>query len=107
MRVAVLGAGLQGACVALELSVHGVEVDLYEKSDRCLSQTSSHNEGKMHLGYVYANDRSLRTARTMVRGSTVFQKLIGAGSATLLTPSQSLYRFIMSSTGKAFWMSQK
>jgi glycine/D-amino acid oxidase-like deaminating enzyme len=76
MRVAVLGAGLQGACVALELSVHGVEVDLYEKSDRCLSQTSSHNEGKMHLGYVYANDRSLRTARTMAKGSTVFQKLM-------------------------------
>ena len=39
MRVAVLGAGLQGACVALELSVHGVEVDLYEKRDYCLSQT--------------------------------------------------------------------
>ena len=76
MRVAVLGAGLQGACVALELSVHGVEVDLYEKTDCCLSQTSSHNEGKIHLGYVYANDRSLRTARTMVRGGIVFQRLL-------------------------------
>ena len=64
MRVAVLGGGLQGACVALELSRHGVKVDLYEKSDQCLSQASAHNEGKMHLGYVYANDRSLRTART-------------------------------------------
>ena len=37
---------------------------------------SSHNEGKIHLGYVYANDRSLRTARTMVRGGIVFQRLL-------------------------------
>jgi len=45
MRVAVLGAGLQGACVALELSLHGVEVDLSEKGDyRSLSllQTAPH-----------------------------------------------------------------
>lgn len=76
MRVAVLGGGLQGACVALELSRHGVKVDLYEKSDQCLSQASAHNEGKMHLGYVYANDRSLRTARTMARGAVVFQRLM-------------------------------
>jgi len=76
MRVAVLGAGLQGACVAMELASTGITVDLYDKNDRCVTQASAQNEGKIHLGYVYANDRTLRTARTMVRGAIAFSPLM-------------------------------
>lgn len=76
MRVAVLGAGLQGVCTALELALNGVEVDLYEKNDRAVAGASSRNEGKLHLGYVYANDPSLRTARTMARGAVAFERLM-------------------------------
>lgn len=76
MRIGVLGGGLQGACVALELAAQGVEVDLYERDDRCLSRASRHNEGKIHLGYVYANDATRRTARTMAMGARCFQPLM-------------------------------
>jgi len=76
MRVAVLGGGLQGACVALELAAKGVEVDLYEKNERCLSRASTHNEGKIHLGYVYANDPTMQTARLMARGALCFSSLL-------------------------------
>jgi len=76
MRVAVLGGGLQGACVAIELASAGVTVDLYDKNERCLMQASAQNEGKIHLGYVYANDRTLRTARTMVKGGISFSSLM-------------------------------
>ncbi len=76
MRVAVLGGGLQGTCVAMELASAGITVDLYDRNDRCMSQASSQNEGKIHLGYVYANDRSLCTARTMVQGAIVFAPLM-------------------------------
>ena len=76
MRVAVLGGGLQGACVALELAANGIAVDLYEKNDRCLSQASAHNEGKIHLGYVYANDPTMQTARLMARGALHFTSLM-------------------------------
>lgn len=76
MRVAVLGGGLQGACVAMELGSAGVAVDLYDKNDRCMTQASAQNEGKIHLGYVYANDRSLRTARTMIQGGISFAPLM-------------------------------
>ena len=76
MRVAVLGGGLQGACVALELAANGIAVDLYEKNDRCLSQASAHNEGKIHLGYVYANDPTMQTARLMARGALDFTSLM-------------------------------
>lgn len=76
MRVAVLGAGLQGACVALELAAAGIKVDLYDKQERCVTQASAQNEGKIHLGYVYANDRTLNTARTMIQGTLVFATLL-------------------------------
>ncbi|MBA3742431.1 FAD-dependent oxidoreductase [Sporichthya sp.] len=73
MRVAVLGAGLQGACVALELAEVGIAVDLYDREDACLTQASAQNEGKIHLGYVFGNDRTLNTARLMIRGAAVFE----------------------------------
>lgn len=73
MRVAVLGAGLQGACVALELAEAGIAVDLYDREDACLTQASAQNEGKVHLGYVFGNDRTLSTARLMIRGAAVFE----------------------------------
>src|ERR1700680_1312609 len=50
--------------------------DLYDKSDRCMSQTSVNNEGKIHLGYVYANDPTLATARLMLKGAFSFAPLM-------------------------------
>ena len=88
-RVAVLGAGLQGASVALELAANGVEVDLYDQAGHCLAGASSNNEGKIHFGYVYANDPSLRTARTLIEGALAFSPLLrrwlGPAAANLLT----------------------
>lgn len=60
----------------MELASCGICVDLYDKSDRCMSQASARNEGKIHLGYLYANDPSLRTARTMARGGIAFAALM-------------------------------
>ena len=42
--------------MALELARHGVEVDLFDRPTRPMTGASGHNEGKLHLGYVYAND---------------------------------------------------
>ena len=75
-RVAVLGAGIQGACVALELGRAGLEVDLYDRADEPLTGASARNEGKLHLGFVYANDPTLATARTMVAGAIAFAPLL-------------------------------
>ena len=76
MRVAVLGGGLQGACVAMELASAGIRVDLYDRGDRCVSQASAQNEGKIHLGYVYAKDRTMKTARLMLEGAVRFAPLM-------------------------------
>ena len=76
MRVAILGAGIQGSCVALALAERGVEVHLYDRATTCLSGASRYNEGKIHLGFVYAADPTLRTARLMVQGSLAFCQIL-------------------------------
>jgi glycine/D-amino acid oxidase-like deaminating enzyme len=71
-RVAVLGGGVLGCCTALVLAQRGVRVTIFDRADRLISRTSTHNEGKIHFGYVYAGDSSLATARMMIRGALSF-----------------------------------
>lgn len=70
--VAVVGAGLTGSCVALSLAQDGIDVVLLEQDHRPMNRASLRNEGKIHLGLVYANDRSLSTARLMLKGALSF-----------------------------------
>jgi hypothetical protein len=76
MRVAILGAGNAGTCAALELASRGYGVDLYEESDQPITRASLHNEGKVHLGILYAKDASLNTARLMIKGALSFAPLL-------------------------------
>ena len=75
-RVAVLGAGLQGSCVALELASKRIKVDLYEKRPACVTAASANNEGKIHLGFLFARDPSLRSAKAMIKGALSFAPLL-------------------------------
>lgn len=74
--VAVLGGGLTGCGVAVMLARRGARVVLFERRDALLLEASSANEGKIHLGYVYAADRSGATARTMLRGALSFHPIM-------------------------------
>ena len=72
MHVGVLGGGLQGCCVALALAAKGAKVVLFDRNEALLSRTAVANEGKIHLGYMYAADPTLSTARTMMKGALAF-----------------------------------
>src|SRR5262245_47996852 len=72
MRLAILGAGIAGVCAALELARRGHAVELYDENPEPLVRASQNNEGKIHLGLVYAKDDSLKTARTMILGAVNF-----------------------------------
>lgn len=72
MRVGVLGGGLQGCCIALALVARNIPVVLFDRNDRLLSRAAIANEGKIHLGYMYANDPSRSTARMMMQGALAF-----------------------------------
>ena len=51
-KVAVLGAGGLGSCVALELSQRGYFVDLYEEHSQPLRRATYATEGKVHVGFM-------------------------------------------------------
>ncbi len=72
MTVAILGAGLLGSCTALELAERGVAVHLFERNAEALHEASYWNEGKLHLGFVYANDPSQKTTLQMLEGAFSF-----------------------------------
>jgi glycine/D-amino acid oxidase-like deaminating enzyme len=72
MRVGVLGGGLQGCCTALALAERGAEVVLFDKNETLLSRAAVANEGKIHLGYMYAGDPTHSTAKTMMTGALSF-----------------------------------
>lgn len=76
MRVAILGGGFQGCCAAIELVMRGCWVSLYERNSILLAGAATANEGKIHLGYTYASDRSLNTARTLLAGALSFAPLL-------------------------------
>jgi len=69
----VLGAGRAGYGVALE---RGERVVLFERRGAPMQEASRWCEGKIHLGFVHANDPSLRTARAMVDGALAFAETL-------------------------------
>ena len=71
-KISILGAGGAGACAALELSQRGYSVDLYEEGPTPIRKASYVNEGKIHLGFIYAMDHDLHTAKQMILGSLHF-----------------------------------
>src|SRR5450631_3859712 len=87
MRVGILGGGLQGCFVALSLAARRIDVTVSERNTQLISRTAVANEGKIHLGYMYANDPSHSTARLMMQGALAFAPFF---TRHLGLPSESL-----------------
>ena len=75
-EVLVLGAGLQGIGIALELARRDIPVTVVERDPLPLNRASLRNEGKIHLGLIYAHDRSLDTAFLQLDGALRFRALV-------------------------------
>jgi hypothetical protein len=74
-HVAVLGAGIMGSATALFLARRGAGVTLFDAADHPFTGASRWNEGKIHLGYLYAADPTLATARRVMPGGLAFKAL--------------------------------
>ncbi|HMM82879.1 MAG TPA: FAD-dependent oxidoreductase [Terrimesophilobacter sp.] len=82
MRVAVVGGGLLGSVVALFAAARGWDVELIDARSSLLSGASCTNEGKVHLGPIFALGDSA-TQEVMLRGALSFGPLLedATGSA--------------------------
>ena len=74
--VAVLGAGIMGSSVALYLVRKGLRVVLIDAAAEPFMGASRWNEGKIHLGYLYGADPSMKTARKLLPGGLRFPALV-------------------------------
>lgn len=74
--ITILGAGLQGSCIALGLAQLGYRVTLLEQQSAPMLGASTHNEGKIHLGFVYALDPTGETRRRMLEGGLTFAPIL-------------------------------
>ncbi len=81
-RAIVLGAGIQGISVALGLMRRGYAVALVDQAPDCLMRASFRNEGKIHMGFVYANDHTFKTSHLMLRASLAFSRLLDEWTGT-------------------------
>ena len=75
-----------GCCTALCLAEKGRKVWLFDQSDVPLSGASRWNEGKIHLGFLYAASRSIETARRLIPGGLRFKPIIERLIERSITP---------------------
>src|SRR5688572_31513296 len=94
-RVAVLGAGIMGCCTALQLARGGCSTTVIDKASATMTAASRWNEGKIHLGFLYAGDPSGRTADRLIPGGlgfrAIMESLIGETLAGATTVQPDLY----------------
>lgn len=74
--VIVIGGGIAGLCAALALTREGSSVTLLERDARLFNRASLRNEGKIHLGLIYAAEPGGATARLQLEGALNFRRLL-------------------------------
>lgn len=85
-RVAVLGAGMLGVCLALLLTRRGVAVSLFDEQPDAMRCAGRWNEGKIHQGYIYSADKALDTARKLLPGARCFERIVSTLVESPLAP---------------------
>jgi FAD dependent oxidoreductase len=95
LNVAVLGAGIMGCCAAVRLARAGCTVTLVDQATAPMRGASRWNEGKIHLGFLYARDPSGRTAAELLPGGLAFkalvEELIDSSIAPAVTANDDIY----------------
>jgi len=70
-RIAIVGAGIFGTTIGMQLANKSNQVDIFEKDEDILQATSSINEYRVHRGYHYP--RSLETATSALTSEQLFK----------------------------------
>ena len=95
LHIAVLGSGIMGSSTALYLARKGADVTVFDAAEQAFSAASRWNEGKIHLGFLYNADPTMRTADCILTGGLLFkplvENLIGCSLDSTTTADDDLY----------------
>ncbi|MDZ7583766.1 MAG: FAD-dependent oxidoreductase, partial [Thiobacillus sp.] len=84
-----------GSSLALFLARRGIPVTLFDAAPQPMSCASRWNEGKIHLGFIYSGDPSLKTARQVLGGGLSFkpvlETLTGCSLGPVATMTDDIY----------------
>jgi glycine/D-amino acid oxidase-like deaminating enzyme len=84
-----------GSSTALHLARRGRDVALFDEAAEPFTGASRWNEGKIHLGFLYAADPTLATARAVLAGGLDFgdqvARLTGLDVGALTAPADDHY----------------
>ena len=72
----IMGAGIQGCCIALLLSKYYKNITIIEQENHIMLKSSAAQEGRVHLGFLYANDKSMKTGYKMLNDALNFSNCI-------------------------------
>jgi hypothetical protein len=56
-KVAVIGAGIFGLCIAIELKKRNIDVVVFERNSDILQESSKTNQNRIHFGFHYPRSR--------------------------------------------------
>jgi len=76
MSAVVLGGGVQGVLAALMLAQRGYDVTLIDQRGEMMAAASVNYEGRVHLGLIYAMDRSFSTSARMATDALHFTPIV-------------------------------
>jgi choline dehydrogenase-like flavoprotein len=96
-EILVLGGGAAGLCTALALAAAGRRVTLLERDPVLFNRASLRNEGKIHLGLIYAAESGRATADLQLRGALCFDRLLSEwtkGASQVIRVS-SAFRYLV------------
>ena len=84
-----------GCSVAIQLARRGFDVTILDREPAPMAAASRWNEGKIHLGYLYAADPTLATAQHLLTGGMLFEdrlrELIDVGLDGHVTADDDIY----------------
>ena len=85
-KIAVIGAGVYGCWISHILSTKGYEIDLFEKNNDIISESSKLNQYRIHRGYHY-----LKSLNTAYRCQANYQRFINFFSDAVYSNFKSYY----------------
>jgi hypothetical protein len=99
--VAIIGGGIQGCSVAVELSMRGISSHMFDRRAELMMAASRWNEGKIHLGYLWAKDETHKTVGAALRHALAFRRklaeYLGRDALTAHTSTPFVYAVLRDS----------